>query len=42
VWEESALGGQNVQSGGGKNPAGMCRAVSDILGCGVRELTFHN
>ena len=42
VWEESALGGQKVQIGGGTNSAGMCRAVSEILGCGGGELTFHN
>jgi len=24
VWEESALGGQKVQSGGGTNPDGVC------------------
>ena len=24
VWEESALGGQRVQSGGGTNPDGVC------------------
>jgi len=37
VWEESALGGQKVQSGGGTNPTGLCRAVSDILGCGASQ-----
>ncbi len=37
MWEESALGGQKVQSGGGTNPAGLRRAVSDILGCGASQ-----
>jgi hypothetical protein len=31
-----------VQSGGGTNPTGLCRAVSDILGCGAGDLTSHN
>ena len=42
VWEESALGGQEVWSGSGTNSAGLCRAVSDILGCGAGDLTSHN